>query len=66
MGIVLATLPATVSHDVPVVAWNAHVDTSPETTGAGVKPQVDAQLSGRRHAVCRRSDKVIRVADNPD
>src|SRR6266700_1710385 len=39
-GIVLATLPATVKHAAPVVAWIAHVDTSPETSGRNVKPVV--------------------------
>jgi 7-keto-8-aminopelargonate synthetase-like enzyme len=34
----MATLPATVSHDVPVIAWIAHVDTSPETSGRNVQP----------------------------
>src|SRR5205809_4637397 len=39
-GIVLATLPATQAKASPVIAWIAHVDTSPETSGHGVKPQV--------------------------
>src|SRR5438874_12185955 len=34
-GIVMATVPATkgVGRDAPVIAWVAHVDTSPETSG---------------------------------
>src|SRR5207302_4046831 len=39
-GIVLATVPATVDRPVAIVALNSHLDTSPETTGAGVKPPV--------------------------
>ena len=39
-GIVAATVPATVENGTPTIAFNAHVDTSPETTGAGVKPGV--------------------------
>jgi tripeptide aminopeptidase len=38
-GYVTATLPATVEHDVPVIAWFAHVDTAREVSGAGVSPQ---------------------------
>src|SRR5437764_944842 len=34
-GIVLGTVPATVSQAAPVIAWIAHVDTSPETGGQG-------------------------------
>ena len=30
----------------PVVAFNAHVDTSPETTGKNVKPQVIRNYAG--------------------
>jgi tripeptide aminopeptidase len=36
---VTATLPATVEHDVPTIAWFAHVDTAREVSGAGVSPQ---------------------------
>ena len=63
LGIVLATLPSNVDRKVPVVALNSHVDTSPETTGAGVRPQVirnyrggDIQLPGNPQAVIRTSE----------
>ena len=43
-GLVWATVPATVkpagNDPLPIVAFNAHVDTSPETTGKNVKPHV--------------------------
>lgn len=46
-GIVLATVPASRGcEDVPVVAFNAHFDTSPETSGAGVKPNVIENFDG--------------------
>jgi tripeptide aminopeptidase len=38
-GYVTGTLPATVEHDVPVIALFAHVDTAREVSGAGVSPQ---------------------------
>jgi tripeptide aminopeptidase len=38
-GYVTATLPATVEHEVPTIAFFAHVDTAREVTGAGVQPQ---------------------------
>jgi tripeptide aminopeptidase len=38
-GYVTATLPATVEHKVPTIAWFAHVDTAREVSGAGVSPQ---------------------------
>jgi tripeptide aminopeptidase len=38
-GYVTATIPATVEHEVPTIAFFAHVDTAREVTGAGVRPQ---------------------------
>jgi tripeptide aminopeptidase len=38
-GYVTATLPATVEHEVPTIAWFAHVDTAREVSGANVSPQ---------------------------
>ena len=38
-GYVFATVPATVEHDVPVIGLLAHVDTSPDVSGAGVSPR---------------------------
>jgi tripeptide aminopeptidase len=64
-GIVLATIPGTVPGG-PVVAFNAHVDTSPETTGTNVKPQVVTNYDGRDLVLPGDTAKVIRVAENPD
>jgi tripeptide aminopeptidase len=38
-GYVTATVPATVEHEAPVIAFFAHVDTAREVSGAGVRPQ---------------------------
>jgi tripeptide aminopeptidase len=38
-GYVTANLPATVEHDVPAIAYFAHVDTAREVSGANVSPQ---------------------------
>ncbi|MGH2977047.1 MAG: peptidase T [Gaiellaceae bacterium] len=38
-GYVTATLPATVEHEVPTIAFFAHVDTAREVSGTGVSPQ---------------------------
>lgn len=45
-GYVLATVPATVPHAVPVVAWCAHVDTAPPLPGAA-QPIVHRSYDGR-------------------
>jgi len=47
-GIVVATLPANTSKkNVPVIGFLAHVDTSPELSGANVKPIVHRNYDGR-------------------
>jgi tripeptide aminopeptidase len=65
-GIVTATIPATISHPAPTIAWIAHLDTSPETTGKDVKPIVHANYDGRDVVLPGDPSKVIRVADSPD
>ncbi len=65
-GIVVATLPATVSHPAPTIAWIAHVDTSPETTGRNVKPIVHENYQGGDIVLPGDPSKVIRVSDNPE
>lgn len=64
-GLVYATIPATISGPAPVVAFNAHVDTSPETTGKNVQPQV-FQYQGGDITLPADRTKVIRVAENPE
>jgi tripeptide aminopeptidase len=65
-GLVWATLPANMAGPVPTIAWNAHLDTSPETTGAGVKPQIIRNYAGGNIALPGDPTKIIRVADNPE
>lgn len=65
-GIVMATLPATCSRRAPVIAFNAHVDTSPETTGKNVKPQVWRNYAGGDLALPGDRSQVIRVEANPE
>lgn len=45
-GAVLATIPATVTTDAPVIGWLAHVDTAPAYAASGVKPIVRRAYDG--------------------
>lgn len=68
-GLVYATIPATLKTDlaaIPVIAFNAHLDTSPETTGANVAPQVIENYAGGDIPLPSREARVIRVADSPE
>ena len=45
-GYVMATIPSNVGGDVPAVGFIAHVDTAPDASGAGVKPQIIKDYDG--------------------
>src|SRR5437868_6976662 len=65
-GYVTATIPSTTPKpDVPVVGFIAHVDTSPEMPGAGVKPIVHRRYDGRDLVLPDDPSAVLRLADNP-
>lgn len=65
-GYVMATIPATSAKtDVPVIGVIAHVDTSPEMSGAGVTPIVHRAYDGRDLVLPDAPDAVLRVADIP-
>jgi tripeptide aminopeptidase len=65
-GILWATVPATVSRTVPVIAFNAHLDTSPETSGHDVRPIIHRNYDGQDIVLPNDQTKVLRVADNPE
>lgn len=65
-GTVLAWIPATVRHSAPTIAWIAHVDTSPETSGTNVQPIVHVGYQGGDIRLPNGPDRVIRVAENPE
>lgn len=65
-GIVLATIPATRRGPAPTIAWIAHLDTSPETSGRNVRPVVHRNYDGKDIVLPGAPDKVLRVAENPD
>jgi len=65
-GYVTATVPATSSkRDLPTIGFIAHVDTSPEMPGAGVKPIVHAKYDGRELRLPDDPTVVLRAADIP-
>src|SRR5271170_7028383 len=65
-GIVLATVPGTVRRAAPTVAFIAHLDTSPETSGHNVKPIVHQSYDGGDIILPGDRTKVLRVAGNPE
>ena len=65
-GYVFATIPATSSKpDVPVVGFIAHVDTSPEMSGANVRPILHRNYRGQDLVLPDDPSAVLRLADHP-
>jgi tripeptide aminopeptidase len=66
-GYVYATIPAnTEKTAVPTICFCSHVDTSPDVTGAGVKPIIHTQWDGRDIVLPDDPAQIIRVVDHPD
>ena len=66
-GYVYATIPAnTTKPGVPVICLCSHVDTSPDVTGAGVKPIIHERWNGTDIVLPDDQTQLIRVADHPD
>jgi tripeptide aminopeptidase len=69
-GIVLATIPATNRGDnsprSPAIAWIAHLDTSPETSGHNVRPVVHRNYDGQDIVLPGDPTKIIRVSETPE
>jgi tripeptide aminopeptidase len=64
-GYVYATIPATSAKKVPVICFCSHMDTSPDCTGADVKPQIVTNYQGGDIVLPADPSQVIRVSDNP-
>jgi tripeptide aminopeptidase len=65
-GYVTATVPSTSSNPrTPAIGFIAHVDTSPEMSGAGVKPIVHRSYDGRDLQLPDDPSAVLRLADCP-
>lgn len=64
-GIVHATIPGNVPN-VPGIALLAHVDTSPESSGKNVNPQVIREYPGGDIPLPNDKTRIIRVSENPE
>jgi tripeptide aminopeptidase len=64
-GYVYATIPANTDKTVPVICFCSHMDTSPDCSGADVKPQIVKNYQGGDIVLPGDPAQVIRVRDNP-
>ncbi|MGJ4893146.1 peptidase T [Bradyrhizobium sp. HKCCYLS3077] len=64
-GYVYATIPATTDKTVPVICFCSHMDTSPDCSGADVKPQIVRNYQGGDITLPGDSSQIIRAAEHP-
>ncbi|WP_283639794.1 peptidase T [Mesonia mobilis] len=56
---VMATLPSNVDHEVPAIGFVSHFDTSPDFTGANIKPQIVENYDGKDIILNEAEDIVL-------
>jgi len=64
-GYVYATIPSNSEKKIPVICFCSHMDTSPDCSGAGVKPQIVRNYRGGDIVLPADRTQIIRVADHP-
>lgn len=65
-GYVYATIPSNTKKKVPVICFCSHMDTSPDSSGTGVKPLVHRNYQGQDLILPEDTDIVISPNDHPD
>ena len=56
---IMATLPSNVDHEVPTIGFISHMDTSPDFTGANVKPQIVRNYNGNSIVLNKEKNIVL-------
>ena len=65
-GNVYATVPSNTDKAVPVICFCSHMDTAPDFSGKGVKPQVVENYAGGDIQLKGDPKQIILVAENPE
>lgn len=65
-GYVYATIPSNTEKNVPIICFCSHVDTSPDCSGAGVKPLIHFNWDGADIVLPDDATQIIKVAEHPD
>lgn len=63
---VYATIPANTDKDVPVICFCSHMDTSPDSSGKGVKPIVHKNYQGQDLVLPDDHSQIIKMDEHPD
>tara|TARA_R110001606_G_scaffold103163_4_gene225856 strand:- start:229 stop:1467 length:1239 start_codon:yes stop_codon:yes gene_type:complete len=56
---IMATLPSNIDYEVPTIGFVAHIDTSPDFTGANVNPQIHKNYDGKDIILNKKKNIVL-------
>ena len=65
-GYVYATIPSNSTKKVPTICFCSHVDTSPDCSGAGVKPLLHFNWDGSDIVLPDDTTQIIKISEHPD
>ncbi|MBO7322955.1 MAG: peptidase T [Bacteroidales bacterium] len=65
-GYLMATIPSNIEKDVPAIGFIAHVDSSPDASGADIKPQVFENYDGGDIVINPEKGMKLSPADFPE
>ena len=65
-GYLYATLPANTDKEVPTIGFIAHMDTSPDMSGAGVTPRIVHNYDGSDIVLCEEENIVLAPSQFPE
>jgi len=65
-GYVMGTLPSNTSKKVPVIGFVSHVDTSPDMSGANIKPRLVENYDGKDIILNQEKNIVMTPVDFPE
>ena len=55
---VMATLPSNLDYDVPTIGFVSHIDTTPDYTGANIKPKIHYEYDGK-DIVLNKNENIV-------
>ena len=65
-GYLYATLPANTDKEVPTIGFIAHMDTSPDMSGAGVTPRIVYNYDGSDIVLCEEDNIIMTTSQFPE
>lgn len=65
-GYLFGTLPANIETDVPTIGFIAHMDTSPDMSGANVHPRIVSKYDGEDIVLCKEDNIILSPKQFPE